>query len=92
MLKNVLLNLSYLLTFTKKYKDTIITLFRLGLIFEIKSVLSSLQRRRMYFPAPIVVYHNFFRIPFGFRYLSVVIGRMYEAKIDILFFTIFLFF
>ena len=36
MLKNFLLNLSYLLNFTKKYKDTIITLLRLGLIFEIK--------------------------------------------------------
>ena len=36
----------------------------------------------MYFPALIVVYF------FGFRYLSVVIGRLYEAKIDILFFPI----
>ena len=38
-----------------------------------------------------VVYHNFFRIPIGFRDLSVVIGRLYEAKIDILFSLFFYF-
>lgn len=73
MLKNFLLNLRYLLTFTKKYKDTIITLLRLGLISEIKL-------KSLFYPAckgAACIFQRFSSFTFFFlnsHWLSLSIG------------------